>query len=81
MISVAGYHNAGDGGGGTFVFAQAAPCTGQNGGSRIKDLNHNCFDRINSTYGPKEFGAQGNGTDDDVSPFSHPVRELQSDII
>ncbi|HEY5047726.1 MAG TPA: right-handed parallel beta-helix repeat-containing protein [Rhizomicrobium sp.] len=59
LISVAGYHQPGDGGGGTLTL-QSGSCM-PNGGSIIQDNARNCFSRINSTWSQKEFGAYSDG--------------------
>lgn len=59
-VFVAGYHNPGDLGGGTFTNT-GSHCTNDNDGSIVKDGESPaiCFQRINSGWGPKEFGAIG----------------------
>jgi hypothetical protein len=42
--------------------------SGDNGGTTIKDISNNCFMRVSSNWSPREWGAKGDGTNDDT-PF------------
>lgn len=42
--------------------------SGDNGGTTIKDSTNNCFVRVGSNWTPREWGAKGDGTNDDT-PF------------
>lgn len=62
-VDVCGYHTCGDGGGGRFV---PVPLAGQgcadNGGSIIAASDGSCLYRVTSSFGPREWGAWGDGT-------------------
>lgn len=50
---------------------------GDNGGTTLKDNSGYCFTRINSTYGPREWGAEGLSTGDDTIPLQNWLYSVQ----
>jgi hypothetical protein len=64
VVDVGGYYDVGDGGGGRFV--QASTACEDDGGSMLADAAGNCFFRVTSSYGPREWGAKGDGVTDDT---------------